>query len=349
MELLKQLYAIHSPSGKECNLRKFIKRYIRKNVPDADYFTDGSGNIYITRGVSETYPCIVAHLDQVQKKHSKDFVAFETDDIIFGYSPSKRRIEGLGADDKNGIWIALKSLQKNAAIKIVLFVGEEVGCVGSRTADLNFFCDCRFVVEPDRRGKSDIITSISFGSLCSEKFLADTECEKYGYEPTDGLMTDIEALRDRGLELSCINLSCGYYDPHSDNEFTVKADLLNCLDLVQHIIEKCVDVYPHEYTEDYDGCLWNEAEDIMWDIMMSHPDFTAEDAWDCYSSQFTGVRRSEFIQMYNDVAGYYGIELPSDSALVFDDVEEVQQPEMPSEEIDTPFLTGGCKLLKRVG
>lgn len=76
------------------------------------------GNLYMTRGISETYPCIVAHLDQVQREHSKDFKAIETEDIIFGYSPKNRKREGLGADDKNGIWIALKCLEKYECIKV---------------------------------------------------------------------------------------------------------------------------------------------------------------------------------------------------------------------------------------
>lgn len=61
-------------------------------------------------------------------------------------------------------------------------------------------------------------------------------------------MTDILVLKGNGLEISCINLSCGYYEPHTDNEFTVKADLMNCLRLIEHILETCTDVYPHTNT-----------------------------------------------------------------------------------------------------
>lgn len=39
-----------------------------------------------------------------------------------------------------------------------------------------------------------------------------------------------------GLEVSCINLSCGYYEPHTDNEYTVVADLCKCYRFVRHII-----------------------------------------------------------------------------------------------------------------
>lgn len=165
MNLLKKLYEIHSPSRNERAMKKFIKGYVKKHIPGVTFRSDHVGNLYMTRGISETYPCIVAHLDQVQREHSKDFKAIETEDIIFGYSPKNRRREGLGADDKNGIWIALKCLEKYECIKVAFFVSEEIGCIGSRNADMNFFEDTRFVIEPDRRGYEDLIIDISFTSL----------------------------------------------------------------------------------------------------------------------------------------------------------------------------------------
>ena len=146
MELLKQLYEIHSPSGNEKKMRKFLKDWVKNNVPTASFTVDAMGNLYVCKGKSETYPCIVSHIDQVQKTHSKDFQAVETKDIIFGFSIGNIRMEGLGADDKNGIWIALKCLQKYPAIKCAFFVQEEVGCRGSNKADMTFFSDARFVL-----------------------------------------------------------------------------------------------------------------------------------------------------------------------------------------------------------
>ena len=50
MDLLKQLYRVYSPSGSEKKLRKFIKDWIRRNVPDAHYEVDNIGNLYIKKG-----------------------------------------------------------------------------------------------------------------------------------------------------------------------------------------------------------------------------------------------------------------------------------------------------------
>ena len=259
--LLKQLFCIHSKSGKEGKIRKLIWNWVRQNVPNAKIVCDKPGNLYIIKGKSETYPCIVAHMDQVQDKHSKDFIAYEAEDIIIGFSPKRREQQGLGADDKCGIWIGLKCLQKFEALKLAFFVGEEVGCKGSGQAEMDFFSDCRFVIEPDRKGAEDLITQIGWTPLCSDDFLKDIGFKKFGYKETDGMMTDIEALKDNGLAISCINLSCGYYKPHTDQEFVYKPALSNCLAFIEHIIKTCTKVYPHvDMTSQY------ERENYYYDV-----------------------------------------------------------------------------------
>lgn len=302
MNLLKKLYEIHSPSGSERAMKKFIKGYVKRHIPGVTFRSDHVGNLYITRGNSETYPCIVAHLDQVQREHSKDFKAIETEDIIFGYSPRNRRKEGLGADDKNGIWVALKCLEKYECIKVVFFVSEEIGCIGSRNADMNFFEDTRFVIEPDRRGYEDLITDISFTSLCSNEFLRDIGFERFGYKEEPGMMTDVLELKERALGVSCINLSCGYYEPHSDEEFTVKKDLLNCLRLVEHIIENCQSVYPHETLDSgyYNGYYGMDAETEIWDILSCDPNLSVEDLYEMYHTNYPFLKKEDFERIYND-------------------------------------------------
>ena len=47
MKLLKQLYAIHSPSGNEKKMRKFLKEWIKNNVPGATYTTDALTTAHI--------------------------------------------------------------------------------------------------------------------------------------------------------------------------------------------------------------------------------------------------------------------------------------------------------------
>lgn len=247
MELLKSLYEIHSPSGEEKKLKRFIKKWVANNIEGVECTWDNAGNLFFKKGESDTYPCLAAHLDQVQKKHSKDFKAVFTDDIVFGYSPSQRERQGLGADDKNGLWIALKALEEFDVLKVAFFVGEEIGCVGSGKADLDFFKDVRFVVQADRRGYGDFITTISCTKVASQEFIDDIDFASFGYKETSGMMTDVLELTERGVGVACINMSCGYYDPHTDDEYTVIDDLLNAYDLVCHIITTCTKRYEHTY------------------------------------------------------------------------------------------------------
>lgn len=245
-ELLKSLYKVFSPSMNEKKMRRFIKRHVNNNISGVTIVQDVAGNLLITKGESDSYPCICAHMDQVQRLHPKDFTCVENDDVIFGYSTKERKQCGLGADDKNGLFIALECLASYDVIKCAFFVGEEIGCKGSGAVDISFFDDCRYCIQVDRRGNSDMVTNI-YSEMCSEEFIHDVDCFSHGYEISDGLMTDVAELRERGVEVSCINLSCGYYEPHTDYEFTSKSDLQKCYDFVCHIIENCTKKYECEY------------------------------------------------------------------------------------------------------
>lgn len=244
MELLKQLYNISSPSRRENAMITFISNKLTEM--GVAHTIDKAGNIYATKGKGKTFPCLVAHTDEVHYLHTKGYeVVTMKDEIIVGYDSEKREFQGIGADDKNGIWICLKCLEEYDNLKCAFFVEEEIGCQGSRVADMEFFKDCRFVLQCDRKGNSDIITKINGLKLCSKEFIEALNPGKYGYKTTEGLSTDVGALKDRKLEISCINISCGYYNPHTKNEFTHIGDLMKCLDLVKHVITDCQQVYPH--------------------------------------------------------------------------------------------------------
>jgi len=316
-------------------MRGFIRNYTKRL--GVTYETDNLGNIYITKGLAEndTYPCIVAHLDQVQDCHSEDFMAVETSGVIYGFSARKMQLEGLGADDKNGIWIALKALERFDSIKVAFFVKEEVGCVGSSNCDMSFFDDVRFVIEPDRRGSNDLITSISGLQMCSDEFVEAINPSRWGYRPTNGMMTDILSLRQNGLEVSCINLSCGYYKPHTDEEMTRIEDIENCKDFVFSIIDSLEkreyfapkvfrDYYGYGYggcgNGFYDGCcggdipyakelenlceddIYTAVEIIAQNMRWEHPDDIWMDVKPYFESR--GILRYEFAKILED-AYYY--------------------------------------------
>lgn len=244
MELLKKLYKIHSPSRQEGAMISYLRNYL--TYLRCDVRVDEIGNIYVTKGKGTPYPCIVAHTDEVHTYKPKDYRIIETKDNIFGYSNKNKCSVGTGADDKNGIWVALKCLELYDNIKVAFFVSEEIGCIGSQSADLTFFDDCRFVLQCDRQGGKGFVTKIYGLPLCGDDFVNDIRLQNFGYHVTDGLMTDVYQLKSDGLSVSTCNICCGYYNPHTDKEYTVKSELYNCLDLVMHIIEDTDKVYPHQ-------------------------------------------------------------------------------------------------------
>lgn len=305
-ELLKSLYKVFSPSMNEKKMRRFIKRHVNNNISGVTIVQDVAGNLLITKGESDSYPCICAHMDQVQRLHPKDFTCVENDDVIFGYSPKERKQCGLGADDKNGLFIALECLASYDAIKCAFFVGEEIGCKGSGAVDISFFDDCRYCIQVDRRGNSDMVTNI-YSKMCSEEFIHDVDCFSHGYEISDGLMTDVAELRERGVEVSCINLSCGYYEPHTDYEFTSKSDLQKCYDFVCHIIENCTKKYECEYfRRSYYNFFGHSQESSNSQYMQ---DLVHDEIYD-YLSFYEDAEFEEVLDdlSYNGLADYVGYD-----------------------------------------
>lgn len=247
-ELLIHLYGIHVISGHEWPLISFIQDYVKKHVPESDIRMDQLGNLYITKGVAGVgYPTLACHLDQVQTLHSEDFEVCQEDDTLFGWSERNQRREGLGADDKNGIWISLRCLEECPRLKVFMAVGEEKGCIGSNRADMSFFADSLYVLEPDCKGGKEIHTNLR-GIPCASKDFEDAlKAEANGYEITDGKTSDILALTLNNIGVSCANIPAGYYQPYKDDEYTIMSDLEHSLSYIKSIVTSQNRRFPHVY------------------------------------------------------------------------------------------------------
>ena len=174
---------------------------------------------------------------QSQKRnlHEENGVVYATDD-------EGNRI-GIGADDKNGVWIVLNLLRTETVLKAALFVQEEndgdvAGCRGSKACDLSFFNNVKYVIQCDRKGNGDIVTYSKKADLrlCDDDFISLELRKQYGYYPVVGGTTDVVTLKRRGLAVPCCNLSCGYYNAHKPEEYCVVDELRNCLEFVRSVI-----------------------------------------------------------------------------------------------------------------
>jgi len=238
MELLKQLYSINSKSGHEAQVKRLVLAQL--TALQLDIKEDSFGNIFITKGRAEAYPCLAAHLDEVHFPSERNII--DHDGVICAVDGTGQRV-GIGADDKNGLWMIVRLLHEIETLKVALFVqeekdGEMSGCRGSNACDLDFFNDCKYIIECDRKGNSDLVVYSEKAQtrLCDDDFFPSEILEEYGYQPVLGGKTDVTALRMRGLGIPCCNVSCGYYNAHHSDEYTVTADLLHALGFVKEIL-----------------------------------------------------------------------------------------------------------------
>lgn len=245
-QLLLNILDVQSYSYETKRMEAFIIKYIEELGLECIY---DNGNIYVTKGVSDSYPCIVSHTDTVHKIIPDDhFTIIANDEFAIGYDKGTMSPTGCGGDDKVGIFICLQMLQEFDAIKVAFFADEEVGCVGSYDANVEWFNDTRFVLQCDRRGNADFINSIYGTQLQSKRFKKAVApiLSKHGYKPTSGMLTDVYALKSIGVNVSVANMSCGYYNPHMDDETIVFADVQNCLDMCRTIFTEMTEVYAHK-------------------------------------------------------------------------------------------------------
>lgn len=224
-----ELFSIPSTLYNEASMSLYICKVL--DELDVGYYIDDFANIIVKKGTSETYPCFCSHLDTVHL-YPKGYQLMMRKDksTTFAYAiDNDRKSVGVGGDDKCGIFICLQLLRTLDNVKIVFFSQEESGGIGSANIDLSFFDDCCFLGGIDRWNGKDFINKY-FGdyttSKAFRKAISDT-LKTRGYSCNTGLFTDCFNVQQRGLELSCFNVSCGYYSHHSNNEYVDLNELYN--------------------------------------------------------------------------------------------------------------------------
>ena len=204
-------------------------------IENISFEVDQYGNFLITKGNAEFYPCFIAHTDTVHTYHN-GFNLVVKDGVLYAYDDKKKQV-GCGGDDRAGVSAIVELLHRLDAMKACLFTGEESGGIGSGGVDLGFFNDCSFLASIDRWNNCDIVNSYGGYKTISKKFkkLIKPLMTDYGYKFNSGMFTDCFNLVDRGVELSAINVSCGYYQHHSQMEHVVLSELQNCVDFCENL------------------------------------------------------------------------------------------------------------------
>jgi hypothetical protein len=185
----------------------------------AEGFTeDGHGNWSLRIG--DTSSAFMCHLDTVGR--TPEPIVVRIDEKEGTCCTDGNTV--LGADDRAGLAIILWMVRHQVPGLYYLFVGEEVGCVGSRLAacDPSLWEGIQRAVSFDRMGYKSIITHQCGYRTASEEFANALAAAgaKFGMEwaPDDtGVFTDSEVFKD--LIPECTNVSVGYGSQHSNSEW----------------------------------------------------------------------------------------------------------------------------------
>ena len=193
--LLEQLVSITQGT-----MQKTMQAYLQskyKNVIATEKYIVAIGDIPIA---------LVAHMDTVFK-YPVDNMYYDSQKGVV-WSP-----EGLGADDRAGIFAIIKIIQAGLRPAIILTTDEESGGIGaSALAELTCpIPDLKYMIQLDRRGTNDCV----FYDCYNPDFVEYVE--SFGFVERWGTFSDISVLMP-AWKICGVNLSVGYEDEHSVSE-----------------------------------------------------------------------------------------------------------------------------------
>lgn len=185
------------------------------------YRKDDTGNYYYQIGNSETL--FTCHLDTFSKMYKKvTHVIDEKDPYII-------RTDGktiLGGDNKLGCAILIGMIEASIPGTYYFFIGEEVGCQGSRGAlgkNPEYFKKFKRSIAFDRRRYGSIVVRQRGMNCCSKEFAKkiaqefDIRGVKWDELSGFGYFTDTAVFMDTIPE--CTNLSAGGFEEHHNTEY----------------------------------------------------------------------------------------------------------------------------------
>ena len=211
---------------------------IFNHVKDFDVDIDFSFNITVKNTKDEKVPAFCCHLDTVHKSSPTPICV---NGVIFDGSGN-----GIGGDDKCGI-IACLELLKSVPCKCIFFTEEEKGGIGARCYDQKNLKDCKYLIEIDRKGDKDLIFTSGGTKLCSKEFQTEIKNHFVDFKEALGTFTDVNVLDETNLNM--MNISCGYYLPHTSSTYVKLEDLQNVITLLKSFAELNLDFKSYKRKE----------------------------------------------------------------------------------------------------
>lgn len=234
MKDLLKLYSFESIIGSadEAAIADWICKWL--DAHNITGYERQSNNIYYFGGNCDGL-ILSAHLDQVRTNGKAVHFYQDDDGFITAYNKDWERTS-LGADDKNGVWLILKTLEAGYNVNFIISEGEEAGCVGIKSLEYQGVLENRitadnFCIVLDRRGEGDVLTGGSCCTFCNTladniiNFLRDPLMVK-----TTGSLSDTCTLCEY---CESVNMSVAYYKPHTAEEYT---DFNRLEEIKEHVI-----------------------------------------------------------------------------------------------------------------
>lgn len=259
-KLLKSLVSLNQNSLRK-SLTAFLERKYTIIYKSKDYLI----------AVGDIPVALVAHMDTVFKETPKSIYYDEKQGVL--WSP-----EGLGADDRAGIFSILKILQAGYLPTVIFTADEEKGCLGAEKMIKdypNVPVDLKYIIQLDRRGTNDCV----FYECANYNFIQYVE--DFGFVENFGSFSDISVICPE-WGIAGVNLSVGYEDEHSYVETLHIAPLFATINKVKIMLEKedipFFEYVSHAYTLPYQASsipgIWNpgdwEDEESMEECMGCH-------------------------------------------------------------------------------
>jgi putative aminopeptidase FrvX len=224
---LIDLLNVHGVSGQEASVRGYLKPILEKLVDEVHVDSYGNllGDKVCGNGKGATV-LLSAHMDTV-KGVLKDRKLIEKNGVISSSEGA------LGADDRAGIAIILTVLENletlgfNGKIKVSFSREEEIGCVGVGKINPKWYAGTDLAIVVDRRGSRDIVVGCG-GAFCSDS--VGTFLENVGkladmsdWRCVEGGISDALTFSEKGI--NSVNLSAGYNNEHTKDEYVVLAHM----------------------------------------------------------------------------------------------------------------------------
>jgi di/tripeptidase len=239
LDFLKEVLSLPSISGDESMVRDYIIEFAKTN--GIEYYTDKKGNLYLTKGMvtypQEHFPCVVSHMDTVHRSHitlienKERLIIKENDDNLIAFHPTTEIQTGIGGDDKCGVFVCLELFNKFDNLKGAFFVEEEIGMKGSKESDDAFFDNVGYAIQfdaPSSNWISEVCWGVNLFDLDFKDKIKATLNESGYTKFSNDPFTDVNQLATK-YDFNCLNLGCGYYKQHTNQEYVVISEVSDSL------------------------------------------------------------------------------------------------------------------------